>query len=45
MVPKDEPDNDRVTDLALEYYDKCEAKAKSGKTVWIGKNIDTEEII
>ena len=25
-----------MTELAMEYYDKCEAKAKSGKTVWIG---------
>ena len=36
VLPKNKTENDHVTTIATQYYTKCEAHLKSGKTIWVG---------
>ena len=35
-TPLDEDENKKITKLGQDFYDVCEAKSQSGKTLWIG---------
>ena len=41
--PLDKTENDLLTQLGDQFYDVCEAKEQSGKTLWIGIQRDEAE--
>ena len=41
-IPIDESENDRITLIGEQFYDQCEAKSQSGKTLWIGIERDQD---
>ena len=41
-TPLNSIENDAITKIGDEFYEVCEAKSQSGKTLWIGIQRDNE---